>query len=211
MLAAMPSRPHTPARNARGHAPAPRSGARTRLLRVLVPMSVATAVAIALGSLPLLVGCALVWAGWLVRIVLLTQVLDPHGDSTPSVNQHSQIATMAVRGEHARAAAAYRDAIAADPRDVVACEHLALLAQRELKDYDLAIWALREAERRSPDARRRRGYAMRIAGLYREELADGHRTMVELRRILSLYPDVPSAPALRAELARLKAGRDEGA
>ncbi len=188
----------------------PRLPARTQLLRVLVPMAVFTAIAVGLGSLPLILGSVLVWAGWVVRYVLLTQVLDPRGDSTPSVNQHSNIAAMAARGEYARAAAAYRDAIAADPADVIACEHLGQLARRDLKDYATAVSAYREAERRAVEPRRRLGYALQLLGILRDDLKDEGRTIVELRRVLDTYPDVPNADALRADLERLKAGRFGG-
>ena len=132
--------------------------------------------------------------GWIIYYVLLTQVLDPSGSSTPSVDQHSNIAAMAIRGETAKAAEAYRAAIAADPDDVVACEQLAQLALRELKDYDLAVQAYREAERRAPQPERQMGYATMVVAVYRDYLRDPGRTMVELRRILARYPDAPECP-----------------
>jgi tetratricopeptide (TPR) repeat protein len=185
--------------------------ARTSLRRVAIPMAIMTLVAIRLGSLPLILAGAVVWVFWVARYVLLTQVLDPSGSSTPSVDQHSNIAAMAARGEYAKAAEAYRAAIAADPADVVACEHLALLALRELKDYELAASAYHEAEQRTTEPRRRLGYAMHVAAIYRDYLKDSGRTMVELRRILARYPDVPNAAALRAEIDELKARHFDGA
>ena len=174
-------------------------------------MTAVTAIGLYLGSLPLLLGIALVWLGWIVRMVLLTQVFDPHGDSTPSVNQHSNIGAMVAHGDHRKAAEAYQAAIAADPADVVACEHLALLARRELKDYALAAAAYREAEKRAPEPRRRLGYALQILGILQDDLKDRGRTMVELRRILDTYPAAPNAAVLRSELERLKAGHFDGA
>lgn len=173
--------------------------------RLLIPMTLATAIGLGVGSVPLLLLGAVVWAGWIIYYVLLTQILDPTGSSTPSVDQHSGIATMAIRGETAKAAEAYRAAIAADPDDLVACEHLAQLALRDLKDYDLAVMAYREAERRVAEPKRRMGYAMLVAAVYRDYLKDPGRTMVELGRILARYPDAPNARALRAELDGLKA------
>jgi tetratricopeptide (TPR) repeat protein len=129
----------------------------------------------------------------------------PSGDSTPSVNQHSNIQALVARGACAEAAAAYREAIAADPADLVACEQLTQLALRELKDYELALFALREAEQRASDDRRRAGYALLAANVYRDYLKDYGRTMVELRRILARYPEVPNADALRSEIDELKA------
>ncbi len=179
--------------------------ARAAMRRLLIPLTLAMAVAVLLGSAPLLVLGGVVWAGWIFYYALLTQVLDPSGSSTPSVDQHSNIAALAIRGETAKAAEAYRAAIAADPDDIVACEQLAQLALRELKDYDLAVQAYREAERRAPQPKRQLGYAMLVATVYRDYHRDAGRTMVELRRILARYPDAPNAPALRAELETIKA------
>jgi tetratricopeptide (TPR) repeat protein len=129
----------------------------------------------------------------------------PSGASTPSVDQHSDIQALVAKGRYAEAAAAYRAVIAAQSQDVLACEQLAQLALRELKDWDLALFALKEAERRAAEPRRRAGYAILAANVYRDNLKDYGKTMVELRRILALYPDVPNAGALRAEIEELKA------
>jgi tetratricopeptide (TPR) repeat protein len=129
----------------------------------------------------------------------------PSGSASPSVNQHSEIQALAARAAHAEAAAAYRAAIAADPGDVVACEQLAQLALRDLKDFELALFAVREGERRAPDARRKAGFALLAVNLYRDNLKDYGRAVVELRRILDRYPDVPNAARLRAEIDELKA------
>ncbi|MGA2383965.1 MAG: tetratricopeptide repeat protein [Gemmatimonadales bacterium] len=129
----------------------------------------------------------------------------PSGASTPSVNQHSNIQALVAKGQYAQAAEAYRQVIAAQPQDLVACEHLTQLALRELKDYELALFALHEAEQRASDPRRRAGYALLAANVYRDNLKNYGRTMVELRRILARYPDVPNADALRAEIDELKA------
>jgi tetratricopeptide (TPR) repeat protein len=187
--------------------PAPKrpASARTSLRRLLIPMALVTGGAFYLGSTPLILAGAVVWLFWIMRYILLTQVLDPSGSSTPSVNQHSNIGAMVARGEHTKAAEAYRAAIAADPEDVVACEQLALLALREMKDYELALFAYREAERRVTEPRRQLGYAIHIAGIYRDYVKDAGRTMVELRRVLARYPDAPNASALRSELDELKA------
>lgn len=129
----------------------------------------------------------------------------PSGSSTPSVNQHSNIQALVAQGRYAQAAEAYRQVIAAQPEDLVACEQLTQLALRELKDYDLALFALRQAEQRSPDARRRAGYALLAANVYRDNLKDYGKTLVELRRVLARYPDIPNADALRGEIEELKA------
>jgi len=133
----------------------------------------------------------------------------PSGGSTPSVAQHSNIEALVARGQYAQAAEAYRAVIAAEPADLVACEKLGQLASQELKDYPLAIEAYREAERRHPEPKRRAGYALLVAGIYRDNLKDTGRTLVELRRILARYPDLPNAARLRAEIDELKAAHFE--
>jgi len=134
----------------------------------------------------------------------------PSGSSTPSVNQHSNIAALVARGRHAEAAEAYKAAIAADPSDLVACEQLGLLALRELRDYELALFAAREGERRAADPARQAGFALQAANIYRDNLKDNGRTIVELRRILARYPGIPNAARLRAEIDELKALHFEG-
>lgn len=132
-------------------------------------------------------------------------VIVPSGGSTPSVAQHSNIQALVARGEYARAAAAYREVMARDPQDLLACEQLGQLALRDLKDYPLALAAYREAEKRTIEPRRRLGYAVLIAGIFRDNLKDYGKAMVELRRILACYPDAPNAQRLRAEIDELKA------
>jgi len=129
----------------------------------------------------------------------------PSGSATPSVNQHSNIEALVARGRLAEAAEAYRAVIAADPHDLVSCERLAQLALRELRDPALALFAAREGERRAPEARRQAGFALLAASIYRDDLKDTGKALVELRRILARYPDVPNAARLRAEIEELKA------
>jgi tetratricopeptide (TPR) repeat protein len=183
---------------------------KTVLLRLRVPLILTTALAFYLGSMPLMLLGAVVWVGWGAYYILVTRILLPDGASTPSIGQHSDIETLEVRGEHAKAAEAYRGVIAADPADLVACEKLAQLALRQMKDYDAAIFAYREAEKRSLEPRRQLGYAMLVAGIYRDNLKDTGKAMVELRRILARYPDAPNAERLRTEIAELKAAHFEG-
>jgi len=193
---------------------------RGRFIVLCLVMGVATLITLVeaafAGNLMPLMAAFLGWAFVLVYGVVEAGILHrgasavasltlPSGASTPSVNQHSNIQALVAKGQCAQAAEAYRQVIAAQPEDLVACEQLTQLALRELKDYDLALFALRQAEQRSPDARRRAGYALLAANVYRDNLKDYGRTLVELRRILARYPDVPNAAALRAEIEELKA------
>lgn len=157
-------------------------------------------------------GWVFVGAYGLVRVALadrtagnIGRILVPSGASTPPVNQHSNIQTLVARGEYAKAAEAYRAVIAQDPAELVACEQLGQLALRELKDFETAVFAYREAERRTTEERRRAGYALLVVNIYRDNLRDMGRTIVELRRLLERYPALPNVSALRAELEELRA------
>jgi tetratricopeptide (TPR) repeat protein len=162
----------------------------------LVPLAIAAV------FVPALLFLALLHATALERG---SRLMIAKGSSTPYTPQHSNLQALVAKGAYAEAAEAYREVIASQPQDLLACEQLVQLALRELKDYPLALFAVREAERRAPDARRGAGYALLAANIYRDNLKDYGRTMVELRRILARYPDVPNAAALRAEIEELKA------
>jgi cytochrome c-type biogenesis protein CcmH/NrfG len=133
-------------------------------------------------------------------------VLWPTGSSTPPAKALSHIEAMAIRGDHAKAVEAYKAEIATDPADVGSCERLGTLAMRRLGDYDLAIWAYREAERRAETPARKLGFALLVVGICRDQLRDRGKTVVELRRLVQLYPSAPRIDALKAELDELKAG-----
>lgn len=132
------------------------------------------------------------------------KVLMPSGSSTPSVDQHSDIETMAIRGQYDKAAAAYRAAIAANPADLVACEKLGQMAMRDMKDYRLAVFAYREAEKRAPSEKSKLAFGVIVAELYRDKLGEPQRAVVELSRLIASYPDQPHIPALREELDLIK-------
>jgi tetratricopeptide (TPR) repeat protein len=134
------------------------------------------------------------------------QVLMPSGSSTPPAKGLSHIEALVARGELAKAAEAYRAEILADPADLGSCERLGTLAQRQLKDYELAVWAYRQAEQRAATPGRKFGFGLLLAGIYRDNLKDRGKTVVELRRLVHQYPDAPRLDALRAEIDELKAG-----
>ena len=191
-------------------------------------LSIFTAWAVGLGGLAFAVGvpvagiaCFCVAAiGWLVfggyqvlRIVVIDNagraaghMLMPSGSSTPPAKGLSHIEAMVARGDLAKAAEAYRAEILADPADLGSCERLATLAQRDLGDYALAAWAYRQAEQRADSPGRKFGFGLLVAGIYRDNLKDHGRTVVELRRLVEQYPDAPRLDSLRAEIDELKAG-----
>jgi tetratricopeptide (TPR) repeat protein len=186
------------------------------LLGIFTAISIPVGLALGSWSWLLLGGCV---AGWFVlgvyylmnRAVIeplgdaIGRIIVPSGSSTPSVAQHSNIEAMEARGRYAEAAEAYRGVIAADAQDLVACEKLGRLALQELKDFPLALFAYREAEKRAAEPKRRLGYALLIAGIYRDNLKDYGKAMVELRRIVARYPEAPNRARLSAEIDELKA------
>ena len=133
-------------------------------------------------------------------------ILMPSGGSTPPAKGLSHIEAMVARGDLAKAAEAYRAEILADPADLGSCERLATLAQRDLRDYDLAAWAYRQAEQRAESPGRKFGFGLLVAGIYRDNLKDHGKTVVELRRLVQTYPNAPRLDALRSEIDELKAG-----
>ncbi len=163
------------------------------------------------GIVPLLIAAVFVPPFWFVAFLHSTalergsRLLIAKGSTTPYVPQHSNIQALVAKGAYREAAEAYRGEIAAHPEDLPACEQLAQLALRELKDWDLALFALREAEQRTSEPRRRVGFALLAANVYRDNLKDYGKTIVALRRVLARYPDLPNAAALRAEIEELKA------
>jgi tetratricopeptide (TPR) repeat protein len=165
----------------------------------------------------LLGGCVFSWAVFAVYLLFHFTLINPAGNafgriflpsgkSTPPAKGLSHIEAMAVRGDLARAVEAYKAEIATDPADVTSCERLGTLAMRQLADYDLAVWAYREAERRAESPARKFGFALIVVGICRDQLKDRGKTVVELRRLVQLYPDAPRIEALKAELDELKAG-----
>jgi len=161
--------------------------------------------ALYLSSVPLMILGGTVALMWLFHYIFMTRVLMPTGETTPGDKPLSHIEAMVARGDYAGAAAAYDAEIRTDPADYWSCERLALLARGQLHDPETAVRAFRQAEQRVPGTRRRAGYALLGLGVLRDDLRDQGRAIVELRRILAAYPDVPNAAALRIELQELRA------
>jgi tetratricopeptide (TPR) repeat protein len=157
-----------------------------------------------LGSVPLLVLGGTVLVMWVFHYVLMTRVLMPTGATTPGDKPLSHIEAMVARGDYAKAADAYRREVATDAGDFLSCERLAMLARTHLKDPELALSMYREAERRTTAPRRKCGYAVQALGVLRDDLKDAGRAVVEIRRILATYPDVPNTTALQADLNHLR-------
>jgi hypothetical protein len=120
---------------------------------------------------------------------------------------YSAIETLMARGQLAEAAEAYRERAQRPADRVEATVRRAALLAGPLGQPETALvelQALRE-HRLTADADLRVGVA--LVDVYERRLADPGRAMVELRRLIDLYPDRRATLRLRRELAILK---DEG-
>ncbi|HKU60150.1 MAG TPA: hypothetical protein VJQ44_02950 [Gemmatimonadales bacterium] len=123
---------------------------------------------------------------------------------TQSGGGYSAIETLVARGHLAEAAEAYRER-AQQPADrVEATVRRAGLLAGALGQPETALVEL-QALREHPlgaDADLRVGVA--LVDIYERRMADPGRAMVELRRLIDLYPDRRATLRLRRELALLK-------
>jgi hypothetical protein len=138
-------------------------------------------------------------------------VVAPSGNSTPYEDQYSQVESMEARGDVAGALEAYEAIIAEHPAAVSprmrAAELYAARGARPARAAEL----FREI-RGIPDVPRRDAlYACsRLVDLYDGALDDPGRALVELRRIIELYPGTPVATHARDALPRMKARLMDG-
>jgi hypothetical protein len=123
---------------------------------------------------------------------------------------YSGIETLAARGHLAEAAEAYRERAQSPADRVEATVRRAALLAGPLGQPETALvelQALREHAMR-PEQDLRVGIA--LVDIYERRLADPGRAMVELRRLIDLYPDRRAVRRLRHELAMLRADRWPG-
>ncbi|MDB4880489.1 MAG: hypothetical protein JWL60_1935 [Gemmatimonadetes bacterium] len=128
------------------------------------------------------------------------------GTSTPYVAQFSREESLAARGDVAGALAAYEQVIAEHPHAIPprmrAAELYATRGGNPLRAAEL----FREIRSVPGVTNRDAVYACsRLVDLYDGALDDPGRALVELRRIVELYPGTPVAAHARAALPRLKA------
>lgn len=120
---------------------------------------------------------------------------------------YSAVETLVARGQLAEAAEAYRERAQRPPDRVEATVRRAALLAGPLGQPETALvelQALRE-HRLTPEADLRVGVA--LVDVYERRLCDPGRAMVELRRLIDLYPDRRATARLRRELAMLKQER----
>ena len=165
------------------------------LLAGLVGASLAAAlVHFMLSSLPAAAGAAAL------------AVTFPKGDTTPYEEQFSLEESFAARGDIPAALAAFEAIIAERPGAAAPRMRAAELYAGRGNDPRRAAELFREI-RAIPDVSGRDAlYACsRLVDLYDGVLNDPGRALVELRRIIELYPGTPAARFARDALPRLKA------
>ena len=129
----------------------------------------------------------------------------PTGASTPYDEQFSYQESLAARGDISGALESYEALISERPTAIFprtrAAEHYA----RDGRDPARAAELFRQV-RALPNASSSdvRYASSRLVDLYDGPLADPGRALVELRRIIELYPDSPLARHARTALPRLK-------
>jgi hypothetical protein len=137
---------------------------------------------------------------------LATAVTFPDGHSTPYEAQFSHEDSLAIRGDVLGALAALERRIAEQPTVASARLKAAELYAGQGADPTRAAQLFREIRGLPGVATRDAIYATsRLVDLYHGPLDDLGRALVELRRIVELYPGTPLAAHARTALPELKA------
>lgn len=142
-------------------------------------------------------------AGSIARYVTM-----PSGSSTPYEEQFSYQESLAARGDVAGALESYEAVISERHGAVSPRLKAAELYARQGKNPRRAAELLREV-RDLPTATSREALyaASRLVDLYGGALDEPGRALVELRRIVELYPNTDVAAGARVAIARIKAER----
>lgn len=171
------------------------------------------------GVVRLVVAVAAAIGAWVLAAVLTYAVghgagrgvlhfVQPSGSSTPYQPTFSEQEALAVRGQVDEALAGYERLIAASPGDAEVRIAAAELYARSRKDARRAEALYREA-RRLPGLAPVRDLwiSNRLVDLYRGQLDDEGRAIVELRRIVERFPSSREAGFARDAIRRMKGTR----
>lgn len=124
---------------------------------------------------------------------------------TPYAKQYSLQESLAIRGDIAAAIASYEEVIAADPTDVEARIRVAELHATKGGDPRRAAEVFREARKVEGISAERDLYiSNRLVDLLRGPLRDEGRAIVELRRIVQLFPATRDAQFARQAISNMK-------
>lgn len=164
--------------------------------------------------LGLLVGAAL--AGLIPKLIVEAAgkmsgtLYHPSGSSTPHKREYSMAASLAIRGEFAKAAAAYELAISEYPEDPEPYLCLARLLRDELGRHEEAA---RWFKRARSDSKISDGQALlasrELIELYTVQLGEPAKAAPELARLAEKYAGTPEGDWARDALAEVKRGMTE--
>ena len=138
------------------------------------------------------------------------QLYNPSGSSTPHKREYSMAASLAIRGEYAKAAAAYELAISEYPDDPEPYLCLARLLRDDMGRYEEAA---RWFKRARYEAQISDGQALlasrEMIELYTVQLGQPAKAAPELARLAEKYEGTPEGNWARDELAEVKRGMAE--
>jgi tetratricopeptide (TPR) repeat protein len=120
---------------------------------------------------------------------------------------YSGIETLAARGHLAEAAEAYRERARLPADRVEATVRRAVLLAGPLGQPETALVELQALREHALGPEQDLQVGIALVDIYERRLGDPGRAMVELRRLIDLYPDRRAVRRLRRELAILRADR----
>lgn len=137
--------------------------------------------------------------------VVVSQLHNPSGASTPAKRDYSLHKSLAVRGRYEEAAVAYEAEAAEHPEDPEPYLQLARLYRDRLIDFEeAAVWFKRARQAEEMDRGRDLVVTQELIELYTRKLLNPRRAMPELARLIDRHPRSPPAAAARLELAALR-------
>lgn len=139
-----------------------------------------------------------------------SQIYNPSGSSTPHKRDYSMAASLAIRGQYAKAAAAYELAISEYPEDPEPYLCLARLLRDDMGRHEEAA---RWFKRARSDAKMSGGQALlasrELIELYTVQLGQPAKAAPELARLAEKYEGTPEGNWARDALAEVKRGMAE--
>ncbi len=144
---------------------------------------------------------------WIVESsgVLVSQLHNPSGASTPAKRDYSFPKSLTARGRYEEAAVAYEAETAEHPEDPEPYLQLARLYRDRLVDFEeAATWFKRARQAEEMDRGRDLVVTQELIELYTRKLHMPRRAMPELARLIDRHPHSPPAAAARLELDALR-------
>jgi hypothetical protein len=135
-------------------------------------------------------------------------VYAPSGDTTKYIPTFSHIEAMEIRGDFAGAERAWDDACLEHPSNALVLVKSADFQLRLKKDPAAALERFRRVrEMQGASSELIRYASQKVIDIHLGPLADEGRALVELRRMVELYPGTREAADAREVIAKIKEGR----